>query len=56
MRTTIEIYFRDLTEEAQKRFLEAAQVETEEDGNWDNVFPIAVVTFGDDTTDEEDSP
>ena len=37
----VEIFFKDLTEEAQKRLLEAFET-TEEDENW-GVFTIAVV-------------
>ena len=40
----MEIYFDDLTEEAQKRLLECAGVEKPEDMNWD-VFPITVIEF-----------
>ena len=35
----IEIYFDDLTEEAQKKVLECAGIEDPAEANWD-VFPI----------------
>ena len=38
----IEIYFDDLNEEAQKKFLKAMGIETSEDGNYD-IVPIAIV-------------
>lgn len=37
----IEIYFSDLNEEAQSRFLEATGIKTSDEGNYDT-FPIAV--------------
>ena len=37
----IEIYYRDLTPEAQARILETFQTNAEEE-NWD-VFPLAVI-------------
>ena len=39
---TFEIYFTDLTEEAQKSFLKAEGLQNAEDGNYD-IFPIAVL-------------
>ena len=39
---TFEIYFSDLTEEAQKSFLKAEGLQNAEDGNYD-IFPIAVL-------------
>ena len=41
MSRKVEIYFRDLTEEAQVNLLEIFET-TEEDENWD-VCPIAVI-------------
>jgi hypothetical protein len=41
---TVEIYFRDLSDEKQAEILQAAGIDTEEDGNWD-VLPLAVVDF-----------
>jgi len=38
----IEIYFDDLDEEAQKKFLKAMGIETSDEGNYD-VVPIAIV-------------
>ena len=38
----MEIYFGNLTEEAQKELLNAAGIKTPEDANWD-VFPIATI-------------
>ncbi len=40
--TGIEIYLSDLNPEAQKQFMDAMNIEYEEDGNYE-VFPIAVV-------------
>ncbi len=40
--TEIEIYLSDLNYEAQKLFLDAMNMKSEEDGNYE-VFPIAVV-------------
>ena len=42
---TFEIYFSDLTEQAQKEFLEVAGLQSAEDGNYD-VFPIATLELG----------
>lgn len=48
MNKTFELYFTDLTEEAQKEILEKAGVESPEDMNWDS-FPITTIEFeGDD--------
>lgn len=41
----IEIYFNDLTEEAQKQLLEVAGVKTPEEANWD-IFPITSIIIG----------
>jgi hypothetical protein len=41
MTKTVEIYFRDLTSEAQNRLLKEFET-TEEEENWD-VFPIAEI-------------
>ena len=38
---TVEIYFKDLTPEAQERLLEAFKT-TEQDENWE-VFPLAII-------------
>ena len=39
---TVEIYFSDLNEDAQKRMLEAVGAETASDMNWDmDIIPIA---------------
>ncbi len=40
--TEIEVYLSDLNAEAQKQFLEAMNMESEADGNYE-VFPIAVI-------------
>ena len=40
-----EIYFSDLTEEAQKSLLEAARIEDPSDMNWD-VFPVVTFMIG----------
>lgn len=39
-----ELYFTDLTEQAQKELLNKAGVTSETDMNWD-VFPITVIPF-----------
>ncbi len=40
------IYFNDLKEDAQKRLLKAAGVETAAEMNWDiNILPIATYCF-----------
>jgi len=39
-----ELYFSDLTEEAQQEILKKAGVEKPEDMNWD-IYPITVITF-----------
>lgn len=41
---TVEIYFNDLSSKKQAEVLQAAGIETEEDGNWD-VLPLAIVDF-----------
>ncbi len=41
MTRTVEIYFRDLTPEAQNRLLKEFETSAQEE-NWD-VFPIAVI-------------
>ncbi len=46
---TFEIMFSDLTEEAQKRFLEFQEIDCAEDGNYDKT-PIACMDL-----EEEDS-
>jgi hypothetical protein len=38
----IEIYFHDLNEDAQKKFLKAMGIETSDEGNY-GVIPIAIV-------------
>ena len=48
-----EIYFEDLTEEAQKRFLVFMGFKDESDGNYD-VFPIASIPKPEDDDDDED--
>lgn len=45
---SVEIYFTDLTEEAQKKVLEAAGISDPKEANWDiPTFPIAIIDFGD---------
>lgn len=39
----MEIYFRDLNPDAQKRFLEFTKTTSESDGNWE-VMPIAIIS------------
>lgn len=41
-----ELYFRDLTPEAQKALLQEAGISRPEEANWD-VFPIDVLEFPD---------
>lgn len=43
---TFEIMFSDLTEEAQKRFLEFQGIDSEKDGNYE-VFPITCLEMED---------
>jgi len=50
MTKTFELYFTDLTEEAQKELLEKAGVESPEDMNWDT-FPITTIEFEEDDDD-----
>ena len=39
-----EIYFDDLTPEAQRRLLEAFEIESPDEMNWnDRIFPVATV-------------
>jgi len=38
----LQIFFNDLTEEAQKRVLEFYKIESPEDMNWD-VYPIMIL-------------
>lgn len=46
---TMEIYFSDLNEDAQKRFLEFEGISTPEEGNYDSdIVPIAVLERSDD--------
>jgi hypothetical protein len=52
----VEIYFDDLTEDAQKKFLKAMRVETGDKGNYD-ILPIAIVPMpeiDDEKTKNED--
>lgn len=44
---SVEIYFRDLTEEAQKEVLAAAGVQDPSDMNWE-FFPITILDFEED--------
>lgn len=44
--STFELYFSDLTEEAQKRFLKAEGIKNPEEANYD-VFPIATIELDD---------
>lgn len=46
---TLEIYYSDLTPDAQKRALEAAGISDPKEANWDaDIVPIATVELGDD--------
>lgn len=43
---TVDIYFSDLNEDAQKRLLEAVGAESPEEMNWDmDILPIAQYVF-----------
>ena len=43
---TMEIYFSDLTPDAQARLLEAAGISNPKEANWDSdIVPIATVDF-----------
>lgn len=44
MDNTFELYFSDLTEDAQQEILKRAGVKSPEDMNWD-VFPITTIEF-----------
>lgn len=44
---TVEIYFRDLIEEAQKELLDANKISSPEEANWD-VFPLTTLFFEED--------
>lgn len=44
MINTVEIYFNDLTTEAQSKVCKAAGIATGADANWD-IIPIALVDF-----------
>ena len=43
---TIEIYWDDLTETAQKKIREALNMKPDDNNNWD-VFPMAILNFED---------
>lgn len=47
----IEIYFDDLTEDAQKSFLEAMGMKSPEEGNYE-VFPIAEIPIPEESEEE----
>lgn len=47
MNKEFELYFTDLTEEAQQELLEKAGVKSPEEMNWD-VFPITTLNFEND--------
>lgn len=42
--TSVQIFFNDLTPEAQERVLEAAGLSSAEEANWD-VIPLAVLDY-----------
>ncbi len=50
---SIEIYFEDLSEDAQKKFLKAMGIGSKEDGNYDT-FPIAIVPIPESENGETD--
>lgn len=44
----VEIYFSDLTEDAQQRVLAAAGIKDPKEANWDNdIVPLATLSFED---------
>ncbi len=45
MTNTVDIYFRDLTPDAQKQVLEAAGITDARETNWD-VLPMVTMDFG----------
>lgn len=48
-----EIYFDDLTPEAQQRLLEAFEIESPEEMNWnDRIFPVTTVVKDDELEEE----
>lgn len=43
----MEIFWSDLTPEAQKRALEAAGISDPKEANWDmDILPVAIAAFG----------
>ena len=48
-----ELYFTDLTEQAQAEFLRKAGLQSAKEGNYD-VFPITEIVVGDDEDDEDE--
>ena len=50
MSNEFELYFRDLTTEAQVRLLTAAGLKSASEANWD-AFPIATVILGEANVD-----
>ena len=50
---TFEVMFDDLSEEAQRRFLEFQGLEDSKDGNYD-IVPIAIIELEDDCLDSDD--
>ena len=53
MTKVFELYFEDLTENAQKEILQKTGVKTPYDMNWD-VFPITTIEFEDESEEEDD--
>ena len=52
---TFEIYFSDLNEDAQKRLMEAVNIEDPKEMNWDiNMAPIACYDFEDDDKKDDE--
>lgn len=49
MEEVFDIYYKDLTEDAKKRLLDALHIANEAEMNWD-VFPVASIPI---VTDEE---
>ena len=50
--SVFELYFSDLTEQAQQSLLKAAGMQDQAENNWD-VFPITTMTFEHEEDEEE---
>lgn len=52
MYKSMDIYFEDLTESAQKRLLDFVGAKSAKDMNWDNPWPIASFDFEEEEVEE----